>query len=282
MGRKPKSTNKYISAKLRKEFDSFLLVDKDFKEEPSESLLRIYKKSKKIIHTIFNTQGQIESEDINDYVMADDEIRVKNSICDLVHTAPRDNAALQDELDAFYRVTRIYIYDNLLMGDLVKSKILIAQYFDNLERIIKNGLEETQYWDDPKIKTFEFEHLFILHSRNNKFLQLQHPVNFDRYLHKNQAYFKLASGILYSWHEFWKAHLPYLKELRALFASQGTFKLKDGITYQDKDFTSWLEVGLLKYIEPISPKMKDDAMLVKYLKYIILSGQHTKPQRKKK
>ena len=283
MGRKPKSTNKYISLKLRKEYDSILLVDKDFDEEPSQTLLRLYKSYKKLTYLIFHVnyvEGQIEPQDINNYVRIGKKIRPSSPDFDIVFKVGRNNNALKDELQAFYYVTRDYILNNLLKEDVTKSKIMITKYLGNLERTIKHGIEETQYWNDPKIQSFEFEHIFLLHSRGKKYMQMQHPDNFDDYLNENRNYFIRIRSILHSWHIFWKAHLPYIKYLKKLFTSEGTFKLQDGISYQNEGFTNWLEEGLLKYIEPISPKMNDDAMLIKYLKYIILSGQHTKPNRK--
>jgi len=284
MGRKPKSTNTYIPIKIRKLIDSALIVEKDFREEPSQTLLRLYKSYKQLTYIISHEsyiKGQFESQDINDYVRTGKKIRSSSPEFNIVFKVARNNHALQEELSAFYEVTEKYILKHLLTDDLSKSKIMIAKYLGNMERTIKHGIEETKFWNDPKIQSFEFEHIFFLHSRGKKYLQMQHPDNFDNYLHGNPNYLKRICAILKTWHIFWKSHLPHIIFLKKLFLSEGTFKLKNGISYQNEDFTRWLETGLVNYIEPISPKMKDDAMLIKHLKYIILSGQHTKPNRKK-
>jgi hypothetical protein len=111
---------------------------------------------------------------------------------------------------------------------------------------------------------------------------MPHPDYFDSYLNANPNYFKRKRAILHSWHFFWEAHMPYIKQLKELFTSQGTFKLKDGLTYQDENLKRWLEEGLDKFLQPLDPRFKEDSdKLIMYLKYIILSGQHTKPKRKK-
>jgi len=287
MGRKPKSTNKYISAKMRKVFDSYLLVDKNFKEEPSESLLRIYKKSKRITHTIFYGNvipGQGESKDINDYiVIADNEIRVKSTNLNIEHSGKRNNDSVYSEIQSFYNVTRNYIVNELITEDIFKSRKNVIKYLSKLEKTISDAMDETYFWEDPKHSTFEFEHLFFLSNKKRGFILLEHPDNFHIYLKSNPQYFKQVSAILKSWNNFWKLHIPFLKDLKKLFLSQGTFILKDGITYQNKKLTEWLEKGLDDFLQPLEPRMKEDNInLIKYLKYIILSGQHTKPRKKKK
>jgi hypothetical protein len=285
MGRKLNSPNKYISLKIRKLYDSQLLVDKDFNEEPSQTLLRLYKSSKHLTYTISHinyTDGQTESMNINDYVRTGLKIRPSSPEFNIVFKVDRNNYALQEELKSFYAVTHDYILNNLLKDDVANSKNMIFKYISNMERIIKGGIEETKHWNDPKIQTFEFEHIFLLHSKRKKFLQMPHPDNFNSYLNANPNYFKRKRAILHSWHFFWEAHLPHITQLKELFTSQGTFKLKDGLTYQDENLKHWLEEGLDKFLQPLDPRFKEDSdKLIMYLKYIILSGQHTKPQRKK-
>jgi hypothetical protein len=285
MGRKPNSPNKYISLKIRKLYDSQLLVDKDFDEEPSQTLLRLYKSSKKLTYTISHVdykKGQVESDNINDYVTIGNEIKPSGPEYHIIVKSSRNNSLLQDELTSFYNVTCDYIFNELLKKDISNSKIMISKYLRNMEKIIKDGIEETKYWKDPKIQTIEFEHIFLLHSRGRKFIKMPHPESFDKYLTANPHYFDHIGTILHSWYVFWEALLPYIKQLRELFTSQGTFKLKNGITYQDHNLKNWLEEGLDKFLQPLDLRfMEDSDKLIMYLKYIILSGQHTKPQRKK-
>lgn len=284
MGRKPKSTNKYISAKLRKEYDSFLLVDKDFDEEPSQSLLRIYKKSKRITHTIFYVDfipGQGESQNIDDYIIADKEIRVKNTNLYIEHSGKRNNDSMYSEIQSFYDVTIDYIINKLFTNDLFETRMNIDQYLSKLEKTVRTAINETYYWKDPKQSTFEFEHVFFLHSSSRKFIQLQHPDNFQIYLKSNPEYFKQVSAILRSWYKFWKLHIPFIKGLRKLFLAKGTFRLKDEITYQNKALTTWLETGINQFFDPIDKRIEDDLVKIKYLKYIILNGKYEKPKKKK-
>lgn len=286
MGRKPKSSNKYISAKMRKEFDSILLVDKDFKEEPSQTLLRLYKSSKKITYTVFledYQNGNAESTDINDYVKVDKRIETVNPNVKIIVKDRRNSDSLTDDLITFYDIITDYMLKNLIVDEVLISRVRIKEYLNKIEKTINDGLKETEFWDDPRHCAFEFEHIFLLHSKRKKYIQLEHPANFDVYLKSNPYYGEKISKILKSWHVFWRSHLPFIKNLKKLFLTESTFKLKNGITYQNEHLQKWLEKGLDDFLQPIDPRMKEDSSnLIKYLKYIILSGQLTKPKKKKK
>jgi hypothetical protein len=171
---------------------------------------------------------------------------------------PRVNNNLQLEMEDFFNYSMEYYckqMDTLKGNSLREVQGEIALIIDKINAAILRSIKQ------PLERTF-----FYHNSKKNRLCQFHELTNYDGTVDG-----KLMKHIKKSWRLFWTAMRLKFLDLQKIFRFQSVFKYKEGITYQNKDLTLWLEKGINDFFDTENAKITSDETKIKLLKALIIN-----------
>ena len=196
----------------------------------------------------------------SEYIDADlNVLKEKSYLIELTKPGSRLNDCLVEEIDDF--MIAIFNWFVKLYGIKTESSHLklIAMY-NQLLTISRKSLSDL---NSGKIKK-----RFLLHKKQASILNVVIP---DIEINST-ADVEILKRWYHGWFVFWHVMINKLEEQKLFFA-RPSFKLKDGIPKNNKNFHKWVETGLINFLEPQNVKLQDVDLAIRYLKLVILNNK---------
>lgn len=269
MGRKTGSKNKHINFETIDKLNIQLIYDSKYEYSKGEKmdkwfyrLVELTKNMPYIIAVKRPIEGSKPKYRFSDFV-DENLIQVPNTqLVSFSKPTGRVNDTMSEDIEDF-------------MHAIVDAHISkYGKHNENNHLDLCNDLKKLLTITQKTIKDTEagnFKRLFLLHDGQlSKMLTIKADIEIA-----STADLDIISHWHRGWLEFWHEMERQLISTIGEFRSP-SFKLRNGIKINNKEFQKWAETGLLKFIEPTSFRRIDDASTIRLLKKVILNNYYPK------
>jgi len=267
MGRTKGSKNKRINFETISKLNIQMIYDKNYNYRKDEKIDKWFNNlvdlTQNMPYIIAVKRPQADTKPkyrFSDFIDKNLNVVPNSQLLSFSKPSGRLNNTLSEDIEDFM--------EEILNAHIKKYAINNSNNHLHLINDLKTVLQITK----KTIKDLEagnLKRLFLLHDGQlSKMLTIKPDIEIT-----STADLEIISNRHRGWLEFWyemeRQLISTISEFRL-----PSFKLRDGIKINNKEFQKWAETGLLKFIEPTSIRRIDDASTIRLLKKVILNNYY--------